>query len=213
MHKGIDIAAPRGTYIALRVDCEVMGTAFQAGGYGNVIDVWVPQYGVQLRFGHCDKIIQGSGNIPAGKSFATVGSTGRSDGPHIHFEYTKSKNSRTKSDGDPSPYVPLILLTSGTSSAGDFVSSAKPSAAQIAVTNNKQVAQRITTERQGEEVVVIRLTIAPGVKIPVFFHTHCFPEWNNEMYNYRLTKWRASQTENKVKPKLGRPRKYNNYLK
>ena len=156
MHKGIDIAAPRGTYIALRVDCEVMGTAFQAGGYGNVIDVWVPQYGVQLRFGHCDKIIQGSGNIPAGKSFATVGSTGRSDGPHIHFEYTKSKDSRTKSDGDPSPYVPLILLTSGTSSAGDFVSSTKASAAQISVTPNKQVAQRIKTERQGEEVVVIR---------------------------------------------------------
>ena len=156
MHKGIDIAAPRGTYIALRVDCEVMGTKFDRGGYGNVIDVWVPSYGVQLRFGHCDKIIQGSGNIPAGKSFATVGSTGKSDGPHIHFEYTKSKNSRTKSDGDPSPYVPLILLTYGKSSAGAFVSSAKPSAAQISVMNNKQVAQKIAVERQGEEVVVIR---------------------------------------------------------
>ena len=156
MHKGIDIAAPTGTYIALKVDCEVMGTAFDAGGYGNVIDVWVPSYGVQLRFGHCDKIIEGSGYIPAGKSFATVGSTGRSDGPHIHFEYTRSKDSRTKSDGDPSPYVPLILLTKGISSAGNYVSSTKPSAAQIAVTNNKEVAQRITTERKGEEVVVIR---------------------------------------------------------
>ena len=156
LHKGIDIAAPTGTYIALKVDCEVMGTAFDAGGYGNVIDVWVPAYGVQLRFGHCDKIIQSSGYIPAGKSFATVGSTGRSDGPHIHFEYTKKKNSRTKSDGDPSPYVPLILLTRGMSSAGNYVSSTKPSAAQISVTDNKQVAQRITTERKGEEVVIIR---------------------------------------------------------
>ena len=156
MHKGIDIAAPTGTYIALKVDCEVMGTAFEAGGYGNVIDVWVPAYGVQLRFGHCDKIIQGSGYIPAGKSFATVGSTGRSDGPHIHFEYTRSKDSRTKSDGDPSPYVPLILLTSGMSSAGNYVSSTKASAAQVNVIQNKQVAQKITTEREGEEVVVIR---------------------------------------------------------
>ena len=156
LHKGIDIAAPTGTYIALKVDCEVMGTAFQPGGYGNVIDVWVPAYGVQLRFGHCDKIIEGSGYIPAGKSFATVGSTGRSRGPHIHFEYTRSKDSRTKSDGDPSPYVPLILLTRGVSSAGQYVSSTKASAAQIAVTNNKEVAQRITTERKGEEVVVIR---------------------------------------------------------
>jgi len=156
MHRGIDIAAPTGTYIALKVDCEVMGAEFQAGGYGNVIDVWVPSYGVQLRFGHCDKIIQGSGYIPAGQSFATVGSTGRSDGPHIHFEYTKKKNSRTESDGDPSPYVPLILLTSGKSSAGNYVSSTKASAAQVSVMNNKQVAQKIAVERQGEEVVVIR---------------------------------------------------------
>ena len=156
MHKGIDIAAPTGTYIALKVDCEVMGAEFQAGGYGNVIDVWVPAYGVQLRFGHCDKIIQGSGYIPAGQSFATVGSTGRSDGPHIHFEYTRSKDSRTKSDGDPSPYVPLILLTSGKSSAVNYVSSTKASAAQVSVMNNKQVAQKIAVERQGEEVVVIR---------------------------------------------------------
>ena len=156
MHKGIDIAAPTGTYIALKVDCEVMGAEFQAGGYGNVIDVWVPAYGVQLRFGHCDKIIQGSGYIPAGKSFATVGSTGRSDGPHIHFEYTRSKDSRTKSDGDPSPYVPLILLTTGQNSSGQYVSSTKASAAQVSVMNNKQVAQKIAVERQGEEVVVIR---------------------------------------------------------
>jgi len=156
-HKGIDIAAPRGTYIALKSDGQIMGTRNDAGGYGLVIDVWVPAYGVQLRFGHCDKIIQSSGYLPAGKSFATVGSTGRSSGPHIHFEYTKEYNStKGGSDGDPSPYVPLILLTTGKNSSGNYVSSAKPSAAQIAVTNNKQVAQKITTERKGEEVVVIR---------------------------------------------------------
>ena len=156
LHKGIDIAAPAGTYIALRVDCEVVGTANDRGGYGLVIDVWVPQYGVQLRFGHCSKFLITSGKIPAGKSFAVVGSTGRSDGPHIHFEYTKEKNSTSKSDGDPSAYVPLILLTSYLGESASLASITKPSAAQITVTNNKQVAQRITTERQGEEVVVIR---------------------------------------------------------
>lgn len=66
---------------------------------------------------------------------------------------------------------------------------------------------------EGEEIVVIRLTVRPGMKVPVFFHTYCFQEWSNEMYNYRLSKWKATQTENKVKPKLGRPRKYKNYLK
>lgn len=156
-HGGLDIAAPRGTYIALKVDGQIMGTRNNVGGYGLVIDIWVPAYGVQLRFGHCDKIIESSGYLPAGKSFATVGSTGRSTGPHIHFEYTKEYNSsRGGSDGDPSPYVPLILLTRGISSAGNYVSSTKPSAAQISVLNNKQTAQKIATERKGEEVVVIR---------------------------------------------------------
>ena len=157
MHRGIDIAAPMGTHIALRVDCEVMGTANDRSGYGLVIDVWVPQYGVQLRFGHCSKFLITSGKIPAGKSFATVGSTGRSDGPHIHFEYTREKDSRKGgSDGDPSPYVPLILLTTGPSSSGSLTTSSKPSAAQISVTKNNEVAQKITTERKGDEVVVVR---------------------------------------------------------
>mgnify|MGYP003334579731 CR=1 FL=1 len=156
LHKGIDIAAPAGTYIALRVDCEVVGTANDRGGYGLVIDVWVPQYGVQLRFGHCSKFLITSGKIPAGKSFAVVGSTGRSEAPHIHFEYTKEKNSTSKSDGDPSAYVPLILLTSYLGESASLASITKASAAQISVAPNKQTAQKITTERQGEEIVVIK---------------------------------------------------------
>lgn len=156
-HGGIDIAAPMGTYIALRVDCEVVGTKNDRGGYGLVVDVWVPQYGVQLRFGHCSKLLITSGKIPAGKSFAVVGSTGKSTGPHIHFEYsTKYNDTGYGGSGDPSPYVPLILLTSSISYSERYVSSTKPSAAQISVTDNKQVAQRITTERKGEEVVIIR---------------------------------------------------------
>jgi murein DD-endopeptidase MepM/ murein hydrolase activator NlpD len=85
-HGGMDIAAPTGTYIALRVDCEVVATANQPEGYGRVIDVWISQYGVQLRFAHNSSIIITSGKIPSGTSFARVGSTGKSTGPHIHLE-------------------------------------------------------------------------------------------------------------------------------
>ena len=156
-HKGIDIAAPAGTYIALRVDCEVVATANQRDGYGLVIDVWVPQYGVQLRFGHCSKFLITSGKIPAGKSFAVVGSTGRSSAPHIHFEYsTKYNDSRYGGSGDPSPYVPLIILTSYLGESTSLTMATKPSAAQIAVAQKPSVAGKITTERKGEEVVVIR---------------------------------------------------------
>ena len=116
-HKGIDILCPANTCIALRLDCEVMFAGWEnpadhKSGYGLVIDVWVPELGVQLRFGHCAGFFITNGKIPAGRSFARVGSTGGSTGPHIHFEYTKQRGSSAGgSDGDPSPYVSYILLT------------------------------------------------------------------------------------------------------
>lgn len=114
-HAGIDIGAPAGTYISLRVDCEVVGfkSAQSGGKYGNVIDVWIPSYGVQLRFAHCKNLLITSGKIKAETSFATVGETGSADGPHIHLEYTKQRGRMSGSDGDPSPYVGLLLLTNG----------------------------------------------------------------------------------------------------
>ena len=117
-HAGIDIQCPLGTYIALKLDSEVIFAGWEnpnnhKQGYGQVIDLWVPQLGVQLRFAHCAGLLITSGTIPAGKSFARVGSTGNSTGPHIHFEYSRTRNkSGYGSDGDPSPYIPYILLTS-----------------------------------------------------------------------------------------------------
>lgn len=116
-HQGLDIQCPANTCIALRVDCEIMFAGWQnpadhSSGYGLVIDVWVPELGVQLRFGHCAGFFITKGKVPAGRSFARVGSTGASTGPHIHFEYTRQRGSAAGgSDGDPSPYVPYILLT------------------------------------------------------------------------------------------------------
>ncbi len=116
-HKGIDILCPANTCIALRLDCEVMFAGWEnpanhKSGYGLVIDVWVPELGVQLRFGHCAGFFITSGKVSAGRSFARVGSTGGSTGPHIHFEYTRQRGSAAGgSDGDPSSYVPYILLT------------------------------------------------------------------------------------------------------
>ena len=105
------------TCIALRVDSEVVFSGWQNPkdhneGYGLVIDLWVPELGVQLRFGHCAGFFVTGGTVKAGTSFARVGTTGNSRGPHIHFEYsTQRNNSFGGSDGDPSPYIPYILLT------------------------------------------------------------------------------------------------------
>lgn len=118
-HKGLDIAAPNGTYIALRYDCEVVAAGWY-GNYGYLMDVWVPQLGVQLRMAHLSAILIKTGKIPAGTSFARVGSTGRSSGPHIHFEYdTKKGRSNYGGSGDPSAYVNALLLTN-TPNRGSF---------------------------------------------------------------------------------------------
>jgi murein DD-endopeptidase MepM/ murein hydrolase activator NlpD len=110
-HGGLDIGCAAGLYIALRADCEVVGTKDDPG-YGLVIDVWVPSVGVQLRFAHNSSIIIKSGGIPAGTSFAVTGSTGKSRGPHIHLEASTEKGS-TNYGGNtsPDPYVGLIMLS------------------------------------------------------------------------------------------------------
>ena len=154
-HKGIDIAAPAGTYIALRVDCRVIAT--QTGGnYGNVIDVWVPEYNVQLRFAHCQSFIITSGEVKAGTSFARVGSTGKSSGPHIHFEYSTKYNDETYGgSGDPSAYVGLILLTNGKSQASATVAQTnKPPAAQINIEDNKRDIAALKKEK-GANIITV----------------------------------------------------------
>ena len=121
VHKGIDIGAPQGTYIALRVDCEVV-FAGNVGAYGNVMDVWVSELGVQLRLAHLSSFLIRSGKIKAGTSFARVGMTGgTSTGPHVHLEYdTKKGASRGGGSYADDPtnyaaildqYVRLLLLT------------------------------------------------------------------------------------------------------
>ena len=113
-HSGVDIACATGLYIALRVDCEIVGYTFDRSGYGHVVDVWVQEMGIQLRFAHNSKVIISSPGkkVPAGTSFAITGNSGRSTGPHIHFEADTRKN-RTgyKSNSAASPYIPLIMLT------------------------------------------------------------------------------------------------------
>ena len=114
-HNGIDIGCAAGLYIALRVDAEIDGYGVD-DGYGQVVDLWVPSLGVQLRFAHNSRVlIKSAGSkVPAGTSFAITGSTGRSTNPHIHFEADTTKGRtayKTPTSINPAPYVNLIMLT------------------------------------------------------------------------------------------------------
>lgn len=156
-HLGLDIACPSGTWIALRVDCEWVGYRWDDGGYGHVVDVWVPSYGVQLRLGHLLAKPRAFTTMKAGRSFAQVGSSGRSSGPHIHLEYTRQKGKMGYgSDADPSPYVPLLLLTNQPNKAA-FNAPGNTTAVPAQITGRRQgatVSDGITPESSGKTLVV-----------------------------------------------------------
>lgn len=85
MHKGIDWATPVGT--AVRASCG--GTVVSAGwssGYGYCITLRHPD-GKQTRYAHLSKILVSTGQkVDQNERIALSGNTGRSTGPHVHFE-------------------------------------------------------------------------------------------------------------------------------
>ncbi|KAJ49125.1 murein DD-endopeptidase MepM/ murein hydrolase activator NlpD [Clostridium tetanomorphum] len=89
MHNGIDIAAPAGTPI----HCVFPGKVIFSGwedGYGNFIKIDNGDNMITI-YGHCSKLlVEKDEYIKKGKKIAEVGSTGRSTGPHLHFEVRKN---------------------------------------------------------------------------------------------------------------------------
>lgn len=88
-HAGVDYAAKLGSPILAVADGVITGAGIQ-DGYGKVLDV---QHfnGLVTRYAHCQKINVGEGElVQKGQIIATVGSSGRSTGPHLHFEVLKN---------------------------------------------------------------------------------------------------------------------------
>ena len=86
MHKGVDIAAPRGTSVYSSAEGEVVRIGHQPSGYGNFIELRHPN-GMTTMYAHLSRIDVASGDrVLAGERIGLVGSTGYSTGPHLHFE-------------------------------------------------------------------------------------------------------------------------------
>jgi murein DD-endopeptidase MepM/ murein hydrolase activator NlpD len=85
MHSGLDIAAPHGKEVYAPSDGTVVFAGLE-GGYGNVIVV-DHGYGIKTRYGHLAKMLVKAGDrVKRGALIAAVGNTGRSTGPHLHYE-------------------------------------------------------------------------------------------------------------------------------
>ena len=165
-HGGIDIGCDPGLYISLRgVDAEVVGTR-SGGGYGNVIDIWIPSLKIQLRFAHNTRFLisQPGAKIPAGTSFAVTGYSGTVDPPgpagsHIHLEAdTRKGNSEYGGNTSPDPYVALIRLTqvdikgTGSRNIPDFTGSGGPTLESAS--RREEVAEQIKTKKRGQIITV-----------------------------------------------------------
>lgn len=83
-HKGIDIAASEGT----EIKSAITGQVEEAGSnseYGNYIKI--KQGDILTVYAHCKELKISKGeDVKKGDVIATVGSTGNSTGPHLHFE-------------------------------------------------------------------------------------------------------------------------------
>ncbi|WP_246663314.1 M23 family metallopeptidase [Rhizobium sp. WL3] len=102
MHAGIDFRAPTGTEIRSTGSGKVVKAAF-SGGYGNMVEI-DHGLGLTTRFGHMSRILVGEGDtVEPGQIIGLSGSTGRSTGPHLHYEVRRN--------GDP--VDPMRFLNAG----------------------------------------------------------------------------------------------------
>jgi len=83
-HSGIDLGAPQGTPV-LATKAGIVESAGWAGGYGNLIELSHDRFG--SRYAHLSVIqVRVGQRVVQGQQIGLVGSTGRSTGPHLHFE-------------------------------------------------------------------------------------------------------------------------------
>lgn len=85
LHEGVDFSADSGTSIMAAAGGVVV-TAERQSSYGNVVEIDHGN-GLSTRYAHASKLLVKPGAVvKRGQAIAAVGSTGRSTGPHLHFE-------------------------------------------------------------------------------------------------------------------------------
>lgn len=86
MHKGVDMQIRSNDTIYAAFDGKVRLTNYEAKGYGNYVILRHPN-GLETVYGHLNRfLVRPEQTVKAGQPIALGGSTGRSTGPHLHFE-------------------------------------------------------------------------------------------------------------------------------
>lgn len=84
-HSGVDVSCPRGSEVLAARDGKVVFTGFE-GGYGNLV-VIQHECGYRSFYGHLSRpLVKPGDTVKRGAIIALSGNTGRTTGPHLHFE-------------------------------------------------------------------------------------------------------------------------------
>lgn len=90
MHAGLDFTAPQGTPIYATADGVIKEASYNTGGYGNNV-VINHGYGYETLYAHMYRVkIKQGETVKRGEVIGWVGSTGKSTGPHCHYEVHKN---------------------------------------------------------------------------------------------------------------------------
>ena len=90
-HPGIDFAAAEGSQV-VSVAAGIVTAAGERNGYGNLVEIDHGN-GYVTRYGHNEKVLVKVGDrVRKGQAISLLGSTGRSTGPHVHFEVLLNGN-------------------------------------------------------------------------------------------------------------------------
>jgi murein DD-endopeptidase MepM/ murein hydrolase activator NlpD len=90
-HAGLDFTAPAGTPVYATADGTVNESGYNAGGYGNRVII-NHNFGYETLYAHLVRIKARTGQqVRRGEVIGWVGNTGKSTGPHLHYEVHKNK--------------------------------------------------------------------------------------------------------------------------
>jgi murein DD-endopeptidase MepM/ murein hydrolase activator NlpD len=158
-HDGLDIPAELGSPILAAGKGTVLYAAY-APGYGNLVEIDHGQ-GIITRYGHAQKLLVKIGDIiQQSQQIATVGSTGKSTGPHLHFEVSKGGISI-----DPK----LLFAIEGKPNSGDIkrytfifkdIQLKAPNQFRNTGLNKPQVVYTSSaTRKSGEPIITVRAPV------------------------------------------------------
>lgn len=123
-HAGLDFAAPQGTPIYATADGRVTTAGNTGNGFGNHVEI-NHGYGYETLYGHMFRIKVRSGQVvKRGEVIGWVGSTGKSTGPHLHYEVHKGGRSLDPiyffyNDLTPEQYQQILKLATSSNQSFD----------------------------------------------------------------------------------------------